>query len=544
VTEPHAQTAVDWSPLATDQDAADGTLRRVAVGATAVCLGRVDGEWVAFDDTCTHEECSLADGELDGDVIVCPCHGSEFDVRTGEVLSPPALDPLPVYPIRVQDGTVYVRPATLPAPDEARTRTPARPSGRPAGVRLEDVDLTDLDRWVEGVPQDWFTLLRREHPVFWQDEPAGRGFWSITRYEDVVAVSRDFATFSSELGGTSLDDLEPDEVEARKSMIDTDPPRHTRLRAIVNKGFTPRVINAYEDRIRGLAREILERALQKDELDFVADVAAELPMWVFSELMGLPLEDRRTLIETGDKLLGNADPELVGEEAIAEKARYRHLPFSSPYAAEMFDYAHRLAAQRRSEPRDDITTKLLEAEVDGDRLSEREFDVFFLLLTLAGNETTRHSISHGLLALLEHPQERERLAADPSLTATGADEVLRWATAVHHFRRTATRDVELHGEVIRAGDKVLVWYTSGNRDEQQFPEPDRFDVGRTPNRHLTFGLGGPHFCLGAHLARLEVKIWLDEMIAYLDRLELAGPPVRLRSNFFNGIKRLPVKVRG
>jgi cytochrome P450 len=407
------------------------------------------------------------------------------------------------------------------------------------------IDLTDLDVWERGVPHEWFAALRREEPLYWQDEERGRGFWSLTRYEDVVEVSRDHATFSSERGGTSLEDLEPDQIEARKSMIDTDPPRHTRLRAIVHKGFRPGVLAAYEERIRGLARELIGAAMAKEEFDFVADVSSELPMWVFSEIMGLPIEDRRYLIDLGDKMLGNTDPELVGDDLVADRAdlsRYRHLPFSSPYAREMFDYGHRLAEQRRRDPRDDVTTKLIQAEVDGDRLTEREFDVFFLLLVAAGNETTRHAISHGLHALLEHPDERARLQSDPSLAAPAADEVLRWATPVHHFRRTATRDLEMHGKTIREGDKVVIWYVSGNRDERQFPEPGRFDVARTPNRHLTFGRSGPHFCLGAHLARMEVRIWLEEMLPHIERLELAGPPARLRSNFFHGIKRLPVRV--
>jgi cytochrome P450 len=410
------------------------------------------------------------------------------------------------------------------------------------------IDLTDLDRWVEGVPYDWFEVLRREAPLYWQDEREGKGFWSYTLYDDVVAVSRDVELYSSELGGTSLQDLSPEEVELRKSMIDTDPPRHTRLRAIVNQGFTPKVVRAYEERIRGLAGEILGRAFASEAFDFVAEVSAELPMWVFSEIMGLPVEDRGLLIDLGDKLLGNTDPEVMGAHAVAEHAlrdlELRRLPFASPYAVELMQYGRELGEARRREPHDDITTKLVEAEVDGDRLSDREFETFFILLTTAGNETTRHTLSLGLLALFEHPDERARLVADPALATTAADELLRWAHPVHHFRRTATRTHEVHGQTIEAGDKVAIWYASGNFDEAQFPEPRRFDLSRTPNRHLTFGLGGPHYCLGAHLAKLEVRIWLEEMLPYLDRLELAGTADRLRSNFFNGVKRLPVRVTG
>lgn len=545
-----------WHAAGPAEELPEGRLRRVETAGRAVCLGRVDGTWVAFDDTCTHEECPLSDGELEGAVVFCPCHGSEFDVRTGDVLSPPALEPLPIYEVRVVGESLEVRftaPSVAAQAQSERDEHLPSPDGASCvdeptidGLSLSDIDLSDLDTWAQGVPHAWLAKLRREAPLHWQDEVDGNGYWSLTRYDDIVSVSKDFATFSSETGGTSLEDLTPSQVEARKSMLDTDPPVHTRMRAIVNKGFTPRVVNAYEERIRGLAREILARAFERERFDWVEDVAAELPMWVFSEIMGLPVEDRKLLIELGDKLLGNTDPEVVGEEytfGSADLTAYKELPFSSPYSRDLIEYGSRLGEQRRRDPRDDVTTRLVEAEVDGERLDEREFGVFFILLTTAGNETTRHTISLGLLALLEHPDEAARLVADPSLAATAADEILRFAHPVHHFRRTATRAVELHGRTIAAGDKVVIWYAAGNFDEQKFADPYRFDVGRSPNRHLTFGLGGPHFCLGAHLAKLEVKIWLEEMIPYLDRIELDGSPERLRSNFFNGIKRLPVRVR-
>ena len=532
----------------------EGTLRRVEVGETAVCVARTGDGWLAFDDTCTHEECSLAEGELDGEVVICPCHGSEFDVRTGDVVTPPALDPLPIYEAREDGGTLFVRlaaPASTPAaaPGDgggSAAVEPTVPGPSTDGLALDDVDLTDLDVWERGVPHDWLALLRRDAPVFWQPETDGSGFWALTRYEDVVRVAKEWETFSSELGGTSLQDLTPEELAARRSMIDTDPPPHTRMRALVNKGFTPRVVNAYEERIRGLAREIIDRAVAEGEFDWVESVAAELPMWVFSEIMGLPVEDRRLIIELGDKLLGNTDPEVVGEEYVAERAlkdpALRRLPFSSPFAADLIEYGRKLGEARRHDPRDDITTKLVEAELDGSRLSEQEFGTMFILLTTAGNETTRHTISLGLVDLMTHPDELERLVADPTLAATAADELLRRAHPVHHFRRTATKDVVVHGRRIARGDKVTIWYASANYDDRQFPDPYRLDVGRTPNRHVTFGLGGPHFCLGAHLAKLEIRVWLEEMLPYLPRLELASDPVRLRSNFFNGVKRLPVRV--
>jgi cytochrome P450/nitrite reductase/ring-hydroxylating ferredoxin subunit len=544
---------VAWHEVGAAGDEPAGTLRRVDVGERAVCLSRTDDGWLAFDDTCTHEECSLAEGELDGEVVICPCHGSEFDVRTGDVVTPPALDPLPIYEAREDAGKLFVR---LAAP--AAVREPAHPVDAAAvaeqtvpgpsldGLALDDVDLTDLDVWERGVPYDWLALLRRDAPLHWQPEKEGSGFWVLTRYEDVVRVAKEWETFSSELGGTSLQDLTPEELAARRSMIDTDPPPHTRMRALVDKGFTPRVVNAYEERIRGLARDIIERAVERGEFDWVESVAAELPMWVFSEIMGLPVEDRRLIIELGDKILGNTDPEVVGEEYVAERAlrdpELRKLPFSSPFSLDLIEYGRALGEARRHDPRDDITTKLVEAELDGSRLSEQEFGTMFILLTTAGNETTRHTISLGLVDLLTHPDELARLVDDPSLASTAADELLRRAHPVHHFRRTATQDVVLHGRRIKRGDKVTIWYASANYDDRKFPDPYRLDVGRTPNKHVTFGLGGPHFCLGSHLAKLEVRIWLEEMIPHLSRLELAGEPVRLRSNFFNGIKRLPVRI--
>jgi len=542
-----------WHEVGAAGDAPEGTLRRVEVAETAVCLARTVEGWLAFDDTCTHEECSLADGELDGEVVICPCHGSEFDVRTGDVVTPPALDPLPIYEAREDGGTLFVRLAAPAFDDGAQAPAAATAAAGPTvpgpsldGLALDDVDLTDLDVWERGVPYDWLALLRREAPLHWQPEEEGAGFWVLTRYEDVVRVAKEWETFSSELGGTSLQDLTPEELAARRSMIDTDPPPHTRMRALVNKGFTPRVVNAYEERIRGLARDILESAVARGEFDWVESVAAEIPMWVFSEIMGLPVEDRRLIIELGDKILGNTDPEVVGEEYVAERAlkdpALRMLPFSSPFSLDLIEYGRALGEARRQDPRDDITTKLVEAELDGSRLSEQEFGTMFILLTTAGNETTRHTLSLGLVDLLANHDELERLVGDPSLAATAADELLRRAHPVHHFRRTATHDVVLHGRRISAGDKVTIWYAAANYDDREFPDPYRLDVGRVPNKHVTFGLGGPHFCLGAHLAKLEVRVWLEELIPYLPRLELTGEPVRLRSNFFNGVKRLPVRI--
>ena len=274
-----------WHEIGPAGDEPAGALRQVEVEGRAVCVGRTAAGWVAFDDTCTHEECSLAGGELDGGVIVCPCHGSEFDIRTGDVLTPPALDPLPIYEAREEKGAVLVRLTPPPLAEEAvharedhvpesvtRRATVAGPSLD--GLVVDDIDLTDLDVWEERVPYEWLALLRRDAPLHWHPEQDGRGFWVFTRYDDVLQVSKDWQTFSSELGGTSLQDLTPEELEARKSMIDTDPPPHTRMRGLVNKGFTPRVVNGYEERIRGLARGILAQAFEQDAFDWVESVAA------------------------------------------------------------------------------------------------------------------------------------------------------------------------------------------------------------------------------------------------------------------------------
>jgi cytochrome P450 len=397
----------------------------------------------------------------------------------------------------------------------------------------EFIDLSDHDAFVGAVPHEAFAALREHDPVHWNPEPDGPGFWAVTRYADIRAVHRDVGTFSSEIGGTSLEDLEPEYIEVRKSMLDMDPPRHDELRGLIARRFTPRAVGVWEEQVRKVTREVLDRALPMGEFDFVAEIASEIPMQVFAEILGVPQDERRVIIEIGDRLLGNADPEY----AVPSDDAHRHLPFSSPAALEMFEFGRRLAAQRRKDPRNDIITQLA-----FEPLTQQEFDVYFVLLATAGNETTRHTITHGLLGLLEHPDELARLRDDPSLGKSAAEEMLRWATPVHHFRRTAAVDTELAGTEIKAGDKVTTWFVSGNRDETVFEDPYRFDVGRTPNPHMAFGPGGIHHCMGAHLAKMEVRIAFEELLARTDRIELTGPPERLRSNFFNGIKRLPVRV--
>ena len=407
-------------------------------------------------------------------------------------------------------------------------------------MQLADVDLTDHTRFAERVPHEMFAVLRREDPVHWQEEADGRGFWAITRHADITAVAKDWRTFSSERGGTSLQDLEPEELEARKSMLDMDPPPHNALRAIVNRDFTPRAVRVFTERIRELFDGVLDEALEKGEVEFVDDVAAKLPMRVFAEMLGAPEADHRYLVEIGDRMLGQDDPEFAIDPEVAEANR--HLPFSNPAALEMFEYGRKLADERRECPRDDIVTKLVEAEIDGRPLTQHEYDVYFLLLAVAGNETTRHSISQGVLALIEYPDQLQRLRDDPDLLAPAADEILRWATPVHHFRRTATarRRVRRQDDPRERQARHLVHLGQLRRGGLRLPY--EFDVGRDPNPQMTFGPGGPHFCTGAHLARLEIEIVFAEMVKRVASFELTGTPERLQSNFFNGIKRMPLRL--
>jgi cytochrome P450 len=408
---------------------------------------------------------------------------------------------------------------------------------------LDDIDLVDPDNYVERVPFGWFDHLREDHPVTWHPEPApNRGFWAVTRYDDLTAVHMDWETYSSELGAVSLEELDDEQLEVRKSMLETDPPRHTELRKICSKRFSARGVGKYEDWIRDVARDVLDEALPRGEFDFVSEISRDLPIRFLCSIFTVPQEDAPQLISWGDSMIANQDPDLSA--AVIDKVdteAYRLFPFRSPTALDVFAYADRQRDLRVAEPADDVLQALTIAQSEG-VLNEREFHNYFGVLMIAGNETTRHTISHGMLALMEHPEQLQLLRDRPELIPNATEEILRWASPVLHFRRTATRDVELRGQQIKEGDKVVTWYISANRDPEVFPEPYAFDVTRTPNDHVTFGPGGPHFCLGAHLARLETKILFQELIPRLDSIELTGPVERIRSNFVNGIKRMPVRV--
>jgi cholest-4-en-3-one 26-monooxygenase len=399
-------------------------------------------------------------------------------------------------------------------------------------LTLDDIDLVDRDTYVRGVPFDQFELLRREAPFFWHEhDPDGPGFWAVTRYADVVEINRDNERFSS-AARTALINEMPDEnlEQQRLLMLNMDPPMHTRYRLLVNKGFTPRMVGKLEEGLRARTRRIIQDCVDAGEADFVTDIAAELPLQAIADIMGVPQEDRHKVFDWSNRMIGSEDPEFASEDE----------EFAQQASAELYAYANALAAEKRANPSDDIISVLLKAEIEGDRLSELEFDLFFLLLAVAGNETTRNLISNGMVALFEHPDQWARLVADRSLLPTAVDEMLRWASPVMHFRRNATRDTEVGGHPIKEGDKVVIWYISANRDERQFPNPNTFDVGRTPNEHVAFGGGGPHFCLGANLARLEIRLLYETLLDVAPNIEQRGEPARLRSNFINGIKHLPV----
>ncbi len=415
--------------------------------------------------------------------------------------------------------------------DSSATTDPAPP-----------IDLLDRDRFREDVPHGWFTWLRANAPVFHHPEPGGPGFWVVTRYDDVVAVSRDAGTFSSAAhrgGVVGLEEGMP-QAEAQEAggrlMLYMDPPDHTRYRRLVNRGFTPRMIGRMQEHIRDLAVPILERAIDAGEADFVVDVAAELPLEVIAELIGVPHEDRHRIFDWSNRMIGSDDPEYqVSQEALREAQIEMFL-----YAQELAD--HHRAAAAEGEPGDDIITALLGAEIDGESLSDLDFNLFFLLLSVAGNETTRNAIAHGMNAFLEHPDQFDLLADDVGARiGTATEEILRWASPVLYFRRNVTTDTELGGQALRAGDKVSIWYVSANRDEAVFDDPFRFDITRNPNPHIAFGGGGPHFCLGAQLARMEIQVLFAELAERVERVEALGAADRLRSNFIGGIKHLPVR---
>ncbi|HVJ95620.1 MAG TPA: cytochrome P450, partial [Acidimicrobiia bacterium] len=403
-------------------------------------------------------------------------------------------------------------------------------------MELSDINLLDMDRFAQGVPHEWFTYLRANAPIYKHPEPNGPGFWVITKYDDVVAVGKDGATYSSDgkRGGVvQLEEPAPGQPSFEGEgnlMLTMDAPEHTRYRKLVNRGFTPRQMRMLEPHIRELTAQIIDQVIEAGGCDYVVDVAAELPLQVIAEMLGVPMEDRHKLFEWSNRMIGSQDPEyLVSQEEVMNAQ------------VEMFMYANQLAAMRREEPRDDIITALLNAEVDGDRLSEMDFNLFFLLIAVAGNETTRNSISHGIKAFCDFPDQYQLLVEDPTRSRLATEEIVRWASPVMYFRRNVTKDTTLSGVDFKAGDKVAIYYISANRDEDKFDRPFEFDILRDPNEHVGFGGGGPHHCLGANLARMEIYVLLEEMAKRVPAIERVGEAEPLRSNFIAGIKHMPVK---
>lgn len=394
-------------------------------------------------------------------------------------------------------------------------------------ISIGGVDLTDTDVYAEGIPHDSFRKLRERAPVAWHPYKDGPGFLALTGYDEVFAVSRDSTRWSSEVMGVHFDVPGPDDFADPRGvlMLMMDPPRHTALRGLISKGFTPRQVAKLNEHITDMARDVVDAVIERGDCDFANDVAGALPSYVIAELLGIPLEDGVRLYELTEVM--NAG--LLGDARSTEAA------------VEMFAYSTELVARKRAQPGDDIATSLLHAEVDGQRLTDMEFNFFFMLLVNAGGDTTRNLVAGGMRALMDHPEQRAKLEADPSLLPTAIEELLRYVSPVIAFVRTATKDTELRGVRVKKGDRVAMFYPSANRDETQFNDPDRLDITRTANAHLAFGGGGTHFCLGANLARVEAAALVSEVLSRMKNAELAGPVERMQSILINGIHSMPVR---
>ena len=409
-------------------------------------------------------------------------------------------------------------------------------AGQPVPTAGLDIDLWDFDMFQRQEHHDALTPLRETDPgIHWIDEgDRGPGYWAITRHGHLKEVNRRADVFSSNRSGTQMH--EPDRTDSVTNfsrdhiLLDMDPPRHTRYRKLVNRGFTPRMIGLLENYLQNRTDIILDRVVEAGRCDFVQDIAAELPLQAIAEMLGIPLEDRSKVFDWTNKFIGRDDPDYVTDHSDIEHA-----------AAELFGYSHALQTDRRDEPADDIVTTLLSSDLDGEALTELEFDMFFLVLCVAGNETTRNSITRGMLAFFDFPDQWQKFVADPDRHMdTAVEEIVRWASPVFHFRRQAVEDYEIEGVRIAAGDKVVMWHAAANRDPRAFEDPWRFDIERSPNDHVGFGGGGPHFCLGASLARMEIRLMFRELARRTPDIGPDGDPAFLRSNFIGGVKSMPV----
>ena len=407
----------------------------------------------------------------------------------------------------------------------------------------QNVDLSSQDAFNEGAPYATFERMRQSEPVAWCEEENGKGFWSITRYSDILKLNKDFKTLSS-ARGIRMEDQSEDEYEARKTFQETDPPKHSHFRMLLNQAFSRGEVAKFEQRIREITDDLINKALEKGELDATKEIARELPMRMLGQILGVPEEDTTWLVDKGDALISNADPDYT--DFVVDKVdteEYRLLPFRSPAAIELFDYANGLLERIRAGEQVGVLNLILQPTRTGDVMTDDEFRNFFCLAVAAGNDTTRFSIAASLHALANAPGLLDRIRSlDEADLLMATDEMIRWASPTTHFRRTATRDFEFGGKAIREGDKVVLWFASANRDSEMFDSPYEIDISRKPNRYMSFGQGGPHVCLGMFLAKLEVRVVLEEMAARVDKIEQTASHDYLRSNFILGIKRLPVRM--
>jgi cholest-4-en-3-one 26-monooxygenase len=397
-------------------------------------------------------------------------------------------------------------------------------------VDFADINLLDSTIFAERVPHEWFAFLRKNAPVWWQEEQDGPGFWAVTTHAEATLVNRDYEHFSSARKATYLWDISEDDLAQQQLiMLNMDPPLHTRYRRLVNKGFTPRMVNQLHERIHVATDSIIDNVIETGSADFVTDIAAELPLVVIAELLGVPNDDRHRMFDWSNRMIGSDDPEYQTAGEAAQMA-----------SMELYAYASELFAKKRIDPQEDLMSVLTQVDIDGEQLSSFELELFFLLLTVAGNETTRNLISGAMAAFFEHPDQWEKLRADRSLLPDAVEEMLRFVTPVMNFRRQTTSAFELAGQQIEADAKVVFFHISANRDEQVFANPQTFDITRNPNPHIAFGGGGPHFCLGANLARMEIRVMFEHLLDRLPDMEQAGDVQRLQSAFISGVKHIPI----
>ena len=405
-------------------------------------------------------------------------------------------------------------------------------------------NLSDPDAFVHGVPHNTFIRMRKQDPLAWCDGGQFKGYWSLTRYDDILKHNRNSALLSS-AQGIRMEDQSREEYLARRTFQETDPPEHSVTRKIVNEAFSKKIIDQSEDIIRNLCNDILDNALSHDEFDAASLISRQLPMRMLGRVLGLPAEDLDWLVTKGDELIANLDPDYT--DFVLDKVdtdEFRLMPFRSPAGAQLFEYAKKIMRDKAAHnDHHGVLSLVLQPNEHGDVISDIEFRNFFCLLVAAGNDTTRYTLSASMHALATKPELLELLkSANDKLWASATEEFIRWASPTMHFRRTATEDFQLHGKTVKAGDKVVYWFVSANRDENRFDQPFEVDLQRTPNRHMAFGQGGPHVCLGMWLARLELRVLLQELVKRVNTIELAGDIEYLRSNFVGGIKRLPVKM--